>query len=233
MCGACRALAGRGLIKACPLTCIQKQLITQLGPVPAPGSCACHSQCPDPARPPLQLLSSGPHGGQGQSKEGGRKKGPAGLVLALVWGSPSAHPSHPCLEGSAVDTASHAPSYSPTFREPHGRGFLQPCPGPWHCSGQLVCSASPVPAFSAHLGPALWSQLVQEGLLPPPDPSEPTLHPPPASQTQEGLTLAWKQMVVEEHMENSPPSGTAPPRKPQGLAAILRGSPANSGGTRS
>lgn len=88
---------------------------------------------------------------------------------------------------------------------------------PWHCSGQLATSAPAAPVFSAHPGPAPQPQRGRAGLLPPPDPSEPALHPQPPSQTQEGLKLdVGADGAGETHGKLFPKWDSTHPKKPRG-----------------
>ena len=100
---------------------------------------------------------------------------------------------------------------------------------PWHCSGQLAPSAPAAPVFSTRPGPAPQPQLGRVGLLPPPDPSEPSepaLHPQPPSQAQEGLKLDMgADGAGGTHVKLFPKWDSTHPKKPRGPGCQPRWAP--------
>lgn len=115
-----------------------------------------------------------------------------------------------------VVSPAHQRSLSQRASKVEGASFSH-ATRPWHCSGQLAPSNPTAPVFSARPGPALQPQWGRVGLLPPPDPSEPALHPQPPSQTQEGLKLdVGADGAGGTHVKLFPKWDSTHPKKPRG-----------------
>lgn len=105
----------------------------------------------------IMVLMVGPSGGKGRVRREAETRGPLALPLTLGCAPSLSAPPSPVSGGQwQWMLLPSAPSYSSTLQKAtKGEGTLfSHAPGPWHWSDQLAPSASPVPEFSAHPGPA-------------------------------------------------------------------------------
>lgn len=134
---------------------------------------------------------AGPGRGKGRPRGEAKRRGLLALPLAL--GMPPAGTPQLCLESTVGGLCSPVSLHIAQYSESHRGGGGIAAPGPGALALALGSWRPLLPQCPHSLPvqvPAPLPRLGREGPLPPPDPSEPALHPRPPSQAQEGLKLA-------------------------------------------